>query len=63
MLVVFYTGGNLGTEDNNLPKPHSSWVAELDLNPEILVPELAVGEDDTGGCASRACAADCAFMG
>lgn len=53
----------MGTEDNNLPKSHSSWVAELDLNPEILVPESAVGEDDAGGCANRACAADCAFMG
>lgn len=27
---------------------------ELDLKPETIVPELAVGEDEAGGCESRA---------
>lgn len=43
---------------NNLPKSHSSYGAELDLNPETLVSQSAVGKDDAGGCASRACTTD-----
>lgn len=52
-----YTLGSAGAED--LPQSHSFREAQLDLHPVVVVPELAIREEETEGCDSPARGQQC----